>query len=152
VVFALALGLWGAGSVLVSFRILGPDLRQNFLGTLPPHAIVTLDRPHALDPAAMGARVQAAEYRDLATVRIEAKPGEWIPLWLYGVEDFGHFQVARLAAQSGASTPASGAMVIERNCRLISDLDTGVTARVRSGARRLQVPVAGIVFDPAQAQ
>ena len=42
-------------------------------------------------------------------------------------------------------------MVIERNCRLISNLDTGATARLRSGSRRLDVPVSGVVFDPAQA-
>lgn len=151
VVFALALGLWGLGSVVISFRILGPDLRQNFLGTLPPHAIVTLDRPRSVDPASLGAGVQAAEYRDLATVRIQSRPGEWIPLWLFGVADFGRFQVARLAPESGPAAPAPGAMVIERNCRLISNLDTGSTARVRSGARNLELPVSGIVFDPAQA-
>ena len=151
VIFALALGLWGLGSVVISFRILAPDLRQNFLGTDPPHAVVTLNSPHAVDVASLGTRVQAAEYRDLAMVRIEVKPDDWIPLWLFGVEDFGHFQVARVAHESGALVPAAGTMVIERNCKLISNLDTGVTAKVRSGSRRIEVPVSGIVFDPAQA-
>ena len=155
VIFALSLGLWGLGSVVISFRILAPDLQRNFLGTDPPHAVVTLERPRSIDPvsllASQATRVRAAEYRDLGMARIEVKSGEWIPLWLSGVEDFGHFQVARLASESGSFVPRAGAMVIERNCRLISNLDTGATARVRSGSRRLEIPVAGVVFDPAQA-
>jgi putative ABC transport system permease protein len=151
VVFALALGLWGVGSVAVSFRILSPDLRRNFLGTEPPHAIITLESARSLDPRSFGPSVEAAEYRDFALLRIEVKPNEWIPLWLFGVEDFEKARLAKLQAQSGAFVPPPGTMVIERDARLISDLDAGVTAKVRSGSKNLLVPIAGVVFDPAQA-
>ena len=151
VVFALALGLWGAGSVAVSFRIQSPDLRRNFLGTEPPHAIITLESARSLDPRSLGPSVEAAEYRDFVLLRIEVKPNEWIPLWLFGVEDFAKARLAKLQPQSGAFTPPAGTMVMERDARLISDLDTGVAARVRSGSRNRLVRISGVVFDPAQA-
>ena len=127
VIFALSLGLWGLGSVVISFRILAPDLQRNFLGTDPPHAVVTLERSRSVDPgsllASQATRVEAAEYRDLGLLRIEVKPDEWIPLWLFGVEDFGHFQIARLASESGSFVPAAGTMVATEGRGLLDDND-----------------------------
>jgi len=150
-IFALALGVWGLGSVAVSARILGPDLKQNFLGTAPPHAVVTLGSPGSIDPQALGATVEGAEYRDLALLRIEVRPDEWVPLWLFAVQDFGHENVARVVTESGAAVPPRGTMLIERDGLRISDLKTGSLAHVRSGSRKLEVEVSGIAFDPAQA-
>lgn len=153
VIFALTLGLWGLGSVLVSYRILSNDLRDNFLGTSPVHAVVTLKEPGQLNLEALRARadIESAECRDLAMLRVEVHPNEWIPLWLFGVEDFRHAQLARVTSQEGAPVPTPGAILIERNGRLISTLDTGRIAQVRHGDRKLEVRIDGVVFDPAQA-
>ena len=149
-VFALVLGVWGLGSTIVSARILGPDLKQNFLATSPAHAVLTWDHPGTLDPGALGPGVQA-EYRDLLFLRIEVKPDEWIPLWLFAVGDFEQQAVTKVVPWSGAPIPTPGTMVIERDGMLVSNLKTGSIARVRSGDRQLEVTVSGIAFDPAQA-
>lgn len=149
-IFALVLGVWGLGSVIVSARILGPDLKQNFQGTAPAHAILSWDHPGSLDPAALGPGVEA-EYRDLALLRIEVRPDEWIPLWLFAVGDFERQTVTMVTPWSGAPVPPPGTMVIERDGLLVSNLNTGSTARVRSGDRQFEVTVSGIAFDPAQA-
>ncbi|MFV8752313.1 ABC transporter permease [Nannocystaceae bacterium ST9] len=153
VLFALILGVWGLGSVAVAYGVLSRDLRSNFEGTMPPHAVVTLAEPGGLDLDALRRRpdIESAELRDLAMLRIEVHPGEWIPLWLFGVQDFQAVELARIVGQDGAAEPRSGAMLIERNGRLVSNLDSGSIARVRSGSRRLEIPIDGIVFDPAQA-
>ncbi len=153
VVFALGLGLWGAGSVGVAYRILSHDLRQNFLATRPPHAVVTFAKSGALDLAALSARpeIEAAEWRDFALLRVERRADAWIPLALYGGRDFEHAGVARVVRTEGAEQPKPGAIRIERNGRQISDLGTGGVARVRSGGRNVEVPIDGLVFDPAQA-
>jgi len=149
-VFALVLGVWGLGSVIVSARILGPDLRQNFVTTRPAHAVLTWDHPGTLDPTALGPGVEA-EYRDLALLRIEVRPDEWIPLWLFAVGDFEHQALTKVVPWSGARVPPPGTLVIERDGLLVSDLKTGSTARVRTGERQIEVVVSGIAFDPAQA-
>jgi len=153
VVFALALGLWGVGSVGVAYRVLSRDLRQNFLGTVPPHAVVTFQEAGRLDLAALRARpdVEEAEWRDFAMMRVEVHPDVWIPLLLYGVEDLEQPRLARVSSEEGARVPRAGAILIERNGQLISTLRTGTLAKVRSGSRKLEVPIDGVVFDPAQA-
>ncbi len=153
VVFALALGLWGVGSVAVAYRVLSRDLRQNFLGTVPPHAVVTFQEGGRLDLAKLRSRpeIEAATWRDHALLRIEVRPDVWVPLSLYGADDFAQASIAKVRLESGATVPAAGSIRIERNGRKISNLDTGSVARIRTGERNLEVPIDGVVFDPAQA-
>ncbi|HXU31497.1 MAG TPA: ABC transporter permease, partial [Thermoanaerobaculia bacterium] len=86
-----------------------------------------------------------------ALLRIEVRPDVWVPLSLYGADDFAHASIAKVRLESGTAQPAAGAIRIERNGRHISNLDTGSVARVRIGERNLDVPIDGVVFDPAQA-
>lgn len=150
---ALVIGLWGVGGILVSYTILTQDLNRNFLDTRPAHAVLTSKDFARLDLAALRARpeIESAELRDLTLLRIEARPNDWIPLWLFGVEDFEHTSLATLRSEEGAQVPAPGSLLIERDGRLISNLELGSLARVRSGGHIRELPVSGIVFDPAQA-
>ncbi len=156
VIFALIIGLWGVGSILVSYTILSRDLNENFVRTNPLHAAITSRDFNRLDLEALRNRpeIEKAEFRDFAKLRIETHPDEWIPLWLFGVEDFNDFNLARIFNQKGNSRPAvpeDGTMLIERDGLRFSDLKAGSPARVRAGSRVVDIPVAGISFDPAQA-
>lgn len=153
VIFALTIGLWGVGSLLVSKTILTRDLNRNFLGTVPPHAALISKDFNRLDLNAFRNRpeIESAEFRDLSLLRIEVHPDEWITLFLFGVEDFDHLSLARFYNQGGSKVPAPGTMLIERDGLLVSDLNIGSIARVQSGGKTLKVPVSGISFDPAQA-
>jgi putative ABC transport system permease protein len=156
VIFALVIGIWGVGSILVSYTILSRDLNENFVRTTPLHAAITSKDFNRLDLTALRDRpeIEKAEFRDFATLRIETHPDDWIPLWLFGVEDFTHFNLARIFDQRGNNVPKvpeDGAMLIERDGLRFSDLKAGFPARVRAGSRIINVPVAGICFDPSQA-
>lgn len=153
VILALAIGLWGVGGILVSYTILTRDLSENFTQTRPAHAILTSKDFARLDLSALRARpgIESAEFRDLSMQRIEVYPNDWITLWLFGVEDFNQPAMALIYNEQGSMVPAPGTMLIERDGRLISNLDLGSRARVRAGSRVLDVPITGISFDPAQA-
>lgn len=156
VIFALVIGLWGVGSILVSYTILSRDLNENFVRTNPLHAAISSKDFNRLDLAALRNRpeIDKAEFRDFATLRIETHPDEWIPLWLFGVEDFNNFKLARIFDQKGNGgpiVPEDGAMLVERDGLRFSDLKAGNPARIRAGSRVVKVPVSGIAFDPAQA-
>jgi putative ABC transport system permease protein len=153
VIAALAIGLWGVGGILVSYTILINDLRANFVNTRPAHAILTSPDFERLDLTELRSRpgVAGAELRDLSLQRIEVHRDDWIPLSLFGVEDFGKPTMAFIYPTSGSRVPAPGTMLIERDGRLISNLDVGSRARIRVGSRMLDVAVSGIAFDPAQA-
>jgi putative ABC transport system permease protein len=150
---ALALGSWGVSSVLIANVILRADLRGNFLETRPAHAVLVSTGFKALDVSELTKleTVEAMELRDFALMRIEVHPNDWIPIWLFGVKDFLNTRVAAIRPQTGAFPPPPGSMLIERDAKNISDLDTGKDARVRTSARLIEVPVSGVAFDPAQA-
>jgi len=149
---ALVIGLWGAGAIFVSYTILTNDLNQNYLQTRPQHAVLTSADFARLDLRALRARpeIESVEFRDLSMQRIEARANNWIPLWLFSVEDFDHPTIATLRSETGAKVPGPGSLLIERDGRLISNLDVGSLARVRSGGRIREWPINGITFDPAQ--
>ncbi|OHD17181.1 MAG: hypothetical protein A2087_10900 [Spirochaetes bacterium GWD1_61_31] len=151
VIFALALGLWGLGSVAVSWSVLSRDLKGNFLGTSPVHAIFTLKEKDdsILDTLKARGEIESAEFRDLKMLRVEVYPDSWIPLWLFGVGDFENMALAKIVSESGAHKPSRGSILIERDGLLISALTISSVASVRNGARNIEVPVEGIVFDPA---
>lgn len=153
VILALAIGLWGVGGILVSYTILTNDLSENFTKTRPAHAILTSKDFGRLNLTALQGRpeIESAEFRDLSLQRIEVYPNDWIPLWLFGVEDFNKPEMALIYNEKGEKVPAPGTMLIERDGRLISNLDVGSRARVRVGSRMREMPVSGISFDPAQA-
>src|SRR5512143_4001085 len=156
VIVALIIGLWGVGSILVSYTILNRDLNENFVRTAPPHAAITSRDFSRLDMESLRRRpeIEKAEFREFATLRVETHPDEWIPLWLFGVEDVNNSSLARIFDQKGTGgpiVPEDGAMLIERDGLRFSDLKAGSPVRVRSGARIIYAPVAGISFDPAQA-
>lgn len=153
VIFALVIGLWGVGSILVTYTILKNDLNENYKRTNPAHVIVTSKDFNRLDLTALRKRpeIESAEFRDLSLERIEVHPNQWIPLWVFGVEDFNNFNLARFYSEKGSNVPGRDAMLIERDGLHVSDLKLGSRARVRVGGRILEVPVTGVSFDPAQA-
>jgi len=152
-IMALGIGLWGLGSNLVSYSILNKDLNANFTGTKPPHAILKSKDFASLELSSFRARpeIDVAEFRDLSYQRIEVFPNQWIPLWVFGVEDFDNMEVASIYLEQGRKVPEPGTMLIERNGRLVSNLKLNSVARVQVKGKTPAVPISGISFDPAQA-
>ncbi|MCH7741548.1 MAG: ABC transporter permease [Proteobacteria bacterium] len=153
VFFALFLGLWSFGNVFLTNYILSRDLNQNFLKTEPAHAILISDQFAAIgiETLALMPSVSKYEFRDFSRHRMEVWLDDWIPMWLFGVRDFERQSIARIAAQSGLSTPTPGSLLVERNVLLISNLQVGQSSRIRIGSVESSIEVTGVVFDPGQA-
>ena len=154
VILALISGLVGVGSIVVSYTIAAQDLKENFLRTNPFHVEMTSKNFKLLNLNVFRERpeVESAEYRDLSKERIEVFPNKWVPLFVYGVEDFNNFHLAEFYNEEGGGIPNSGSMLIERDGRKISNLDLGSVAQVRVGNGKLiEVPISGITFDSATA-
>ena len=152
VIFALTIGLWGVGTILVSFKILSNDLNENFLNTKPAHVILTSKNFNKFDLGKFRKekQIQSAEFRDYSMERIEVFPNEWLPLWLYGVQDFKNFKLASITPQAGKSIPDPGSMLVERNGLLISNLKLGSSPRIQAKLKTTRMKVSGITFDAAQ--
>jgi len=153
VVFALFIGIWGVGTVAVSYFILTKDLAANFQQTSPAQLILSSANFNKLDLKEFVERpeIENAEFRDFSFERIEVHPDVWNPLLIYGVENFETAKVAKVFSQNGLLTPEKGTISIERDGKNISTIDIGSKPRVRVGNKVINVPVSGICFDPGQA-
>ena len=153
VVFALVLGIWGVGTVFVSYFVLANDLNANYQSTNPSQVVFHSNQFEKLNLQQFTEKpeVETAELRDFSLQRIEISPNDWIPLWLYGVEDFEKFKLARIFPETEKIVPDAGTILIERDCKHITKIDVGDSPRVRIDGNILNVKVSGICFDPAQA-
>ncbi len=152
-ILALTIGLWGIGTLLVSMQIMNNDLSENFSQTNPAHIAIRSADFDKLDLEKLRTNpdIQAVEIRDKTTLRIEVKPNEWLPVWLYSVADFENFSVARLFEQKEKFPPTKGTILIERNGLEISEFKSGAFTRFQSGGEILKTKIAGFLFDPGQA-
>ncbi|MCX6265961.1 MAG: FtsX-like permease family protein [Bacteroidetes bacterium] len=153
VVFAMILGIWGVGTVAVSYVILMNDLNANYQRTAPQQLVLTSNNFEKLNLEDFRAKpeIEAAEFRDFSLHRIEIRPDVWIPLWLYGVENFEDFKVARVFWEKGNKSPGPGTILMERDGKNVSDIKLGSKPRIRIAGKNLRIPVSGICFDPGQA-
>ena len=153
VVFALALGVWGVGTVLVSYSVLSKDLYANYQSTSPLHAVLHSEDfgKTTLQEIENKFDVENAEFRDFSLNRIEVEPDVWLPLWLFGVSNFENFRMAEVFHEEGDKIPEKGTILIERDSRKIADINTGSTVRINTGDSIESVRISGITFDPALA-
>jgi putative ABC transport system permease protein len=153
VVFALVLGIWGVGTVYVSNYILTRDLNTNYQRTRPAQLILHSDAFTDQDVRMVreNPEVETAELRDFTMERIEIYPDVWIPLWIFGVEDFRNPSMAYIFPQEGKIIPDSGMLLMERDGKLVSGIRVGDSPRIRVGSAMLNIRISGICFDPAQA-
>lgn len=152
-IFALVLGIWGVGTVLVSYTILTKDLNTNFQQTLPAHLILEATNFTNLDLTTFENQleIESLAFRDFSVQRIEIQPDVWVPLLLYAVEDFGAMNMAKIFKEEGAFSPPKGTILLERDGMKISNIVIGASPRIRVGNKMQTIQVSGICFDPAQA-
>ncbi len=154
VLFALVIGLWGLGSLSVSYTILRNDLTENFIRTKPAHVTITSKDFSSFDIDQFRDRpdVESAEFRDITTELIEVYPNRWFPLILFGVEDFTNFHLGEFFLEKGQKVPPAGTILIEREGLKLSTLDVGSSVRIRGrNSEIINVPISGICYDPALA-
>ncbi|VAX35739.1 hypothetical protein MNBD_UNCLBAC01-200 [hydrothermal vent metagenome] len=154
VVLALVVGLIGVGATTISYVIATNDLNESFLKTNPFHVEMTSKDFNLLELDNFRKRpeIQSAEFRDFAADRVEVFPDKWVPLMIYGVEDFNNFNLAEFYVEEGDKTPKTGTMLIERDGKKISNLQLSSIANIRTGKGKfIKIPISGISFDPVQA-
>src|SRR5258708_19789287 len=95
-ILAIAIGVFGVGSILTTYAILTREITTNFMDTHPPSAILTVDgADRALANAVQGLPgVSAAEPRRLVYARILIGPDQWRPLLLFVVHAFHTLRLA----------------------------------------------------------
>src|SRR6266542_2571418 len=153
-VVAIAVSLFGVGTVLSAYAILTPEISRNYLGTNPASATIELDRVDDALLAAVKQRpgIAAAEARETLIARVQVAPDQWRPLLLFVVPDFNAMRVSTFQREAGAWPPPEGNMLLERTALPMLNAQPGdsVVVKTPHGAPQA-VAISGVVYDPSLA-
>lgn len=151
---AIAIGIFGVGLVLNAYTILTRELNDNYLATNPASATLwtgPLDEEfiEAVQGLPMIAEVEA---RRRVQARIQIGPDEWLPLWLFVIDDFDDIRISTFEPEQGDWPPAAGEMLLERVAFQVARAEIGdtVTVRMPNGGMQ-QLVISGSVHDLGQA-
>lgn len=154
-VLAIAIGIFGVGTVLTGYSILTHEINANFLGTNPASAILYTD--NADDTLAEAVEslpwVANAEPRRIVTARILVAQNEYRRLLLFVIDDFNNLRVSTFKLERGDWPPADSEILIERSALPIIKKQIGdkVIIQTPNNGQDHELRVSGIVHDPGQS-
>lgn len=153
-VLAIAVGVFGIGSILGGYAVISREMTANYMGTEPASATIEIDgniSPTLLDSVRTFSGIKKAERR--ATVVGRMKVNErWHPILFFVIDDFEKMEISKFTSISGSRIPADGTMLVERTALVVMDANEGdiITVRTPKGTRQT-LKISGVVHDPALA-
>lgn len=153
-VIAIAVGIFGIGTILSAYTILTREISRNYLSTNPASAFLEMDKvdDSLVDSVRHRPGIADAEASSTVVARIETKSGEWMPLLLFVVKDFNEMRISTFRPESGAWPPPDGSILLEREAAPLVKAKAGDALRVQTpnGPKR-EVKISGLVHDPGLA-
>lgn len=153
-VLAIAVGIFGVGTILSAYTILTRDISRNYLETNPAYALLEMDRvdDSLVEAVRLRPGIADAEASGMVTARIEVKPDEWKPLQLFVVKDFNGMRMNKFRPEAGAWPPEEGSILLERTGLPFLGIQVGDSLAIQTpnGSKR-KVAVSGSVHDPSLA-
>jgi putative ABC transport system permease protein len=154
VVIAIAVSIFGVGTILSSYTILTREVSRNYLGTNPASAYVELD--HVDDSLVEAVKAQTniidAQAGSWVLSRVEINTNEWRPLLLFVVPDFNGLSINKFLPEAGAFPPQANTMLLEREALKYIKADIGDVVNVETPHGQKQaVVISGTTHDPGLA-
>ena len=151
---AIAVSLFGVGTILSAYTILTREISRNYLGTHPASALLELDRVDDSVVEAVRQRpgIVEAEAGAWVMARVEVSPNEWMPLLLFVVKDFNTLRVNTFQSEDGAWPPPEQTLLLEREALALVNAKIGARLKVQTpnGAKQ-GIAISGTVHDPGLA-
>lgn len=153
-VLAIAIGVFGIGSIMASRAVLEREMRTNYMSTNPASATIETDGhiPQAIvDSARRFPGIKAAERRATVLARMKIDD-RWLHILLFVIDDFEKMEISKVLPISGARIPADGEMLVERTALTVMNVKAGDSITVRTPHGTPQpLKITGIVHDPGLA-
>jgi putative ABC transport system permease protein len=153
-VVAIAVSIFGVGTILGAYTILTREISRNYLGTNPASALLELDQ---VDDAVVEAVRQQpgiadAEASSSVQARVEVSPNEWMPILLFVIKDYDAMRLNTFKPEEGAWPPPDQTILLEREALKLVKGKIGDTMNIQTpnGAKQT-VTVSGTVHDPGLA-
>ncbi|HLF36720.1 MAG TPA: ABC transporter permease [Anaerolineales bacterium] len=154
IVVVVVSGTAAFGMLLASRVVTERTEREQYLGTSPAHAILTIPEfgDALIRRVERVAGVARAEGGRVMQARLQTASGQWIPLEISSVADFEDWQINRVYPENGVvATPAQGAILLERTVLSAGPIGTTVIVQSVRGITE-SLEVAGFVNDPSVVQ
>lgn len=153
-VVAIAVSIFGVGTILSAYTILTREVSQNYLGTNPASAFIELDRVDdaLLEAVRQQPNIADAEATSWVVARAEVNPNEWMPLLFFVIPDFEVMRISTFKSEAGAFPPQQGTILVEREVLPMLELAIGdsLTVQTPNGSKQ-KIVISGSVHDPSLA-
>lgn len=153
-VIAIAVSIFGVGTILSAYTILMREISRNYLGTNPASAFIELNQVD--DALVQNVRQQPgiadAEATSWVMGRVEVKPNEWMPMLLFVIPDFNAMRLSTFTSESGAWPPPDQTILLERAALPLVNVAVGdsLTVQTPNGTKQ-SIRISGLAHDPGLA-
>ncbi len=153
-VLAIAVGVFGIGSILGAYKVINREMATNYLSTEPASATIEFEGTISnalLDSVRLLPWIKAAERRATITARMKVDE-RWYPILLFVIDDFKKMEVNKVLPVSGSQNPDESSMLVERTALRVMQANEGdeLTIKTPHGEER-SFKIAGLVRDPGLA-
>ncbi len=153
-VIAIAVGIFGIGTILSAYAILSREISRNYLGTNPASAQLEVNEVDdaLIEAVRLRPGIADAEASSVIVARIEKKPGEWMPALLFVIKDFNKMRINTFRPESGMWPPPEGSILLEREALPLTNAKVGDSRSIQTPhGPRCEANIAGLVHDPGLA-
>ncbi len=149
-VAALALGIAGLGSAFSARAILSREINANYMRTNPAAVIIRSDIPaEKIGELMSGSLVSNIELRKAVRGRYMRGDNDWIPVYLYSVNDFSAVNIDRIYPDGGGWPVADGEILIERAAlSMVAEIEGGELTVCVPGAAPKSLRFSGRAWQP----
>jgi putative ABC transport system permease protein len=153
-VIALAIGVFGVGTILSTYSVLSREMTANYRGTNPASATIEMEQditPGLLDSVKLLPGIRHAERHATITARMQIN-GRWHPLLLFVIDDFYKKKLNQFNKVSGPTIPPVGTMLVERTAYVVMQAKEGDSIQIKTPNGSLRsIVLSGTVHDPGLA-
>ncbi|OGW46022.1 MAG: hypothetical protein A2078_11675, partial [Nitrospirae bacterium GWC2_57_9] len=152
-VIALAVGIFGVGTMLGSYTILTREIARNYRSTDPASATLELDSVDDALVAQARRHPGIADAEARATILSRIRVGnDWMRVLLFVINDFNDLRLNKFVPAGGAWPPPPGTLLVERSSLKVLKASVGARVLVKTphGPSR-EIAISGLVHDPSLA-
>jgi putative ABC transport system permease protein len=153
-VIAIAVSIFGVGTILSAYTILMREISRNYLDTNPASAFLELDRvdESLVQAVRQQPGIADAEATSWVMARVEVKHNEWMPLLLFVIPDFNAMRLDTFLPETGDWPPAEQTILLERVALPLTNAKVGdmLTVQTPNGSKQ-EIKISGLVHDPGLA-
>lgn len=153
-VLAVAIGVFGIGSILGGYSVIKREMTDNYMSTVPASATIEIEEgitEDLLDSVKQFPGIKEAERH--ATLVARMKVGEkWYPLLLFIIDDFTDKRTNKVYHITGETEPPTGTMLVERTAFVVMQAKEGDELIIKTPhGQPYKIKLSGTVHDPGLA-